>query len=204
MTAEGMNPEDIAALTVDQIRNQTGLNQDQAELLSMLPVRDIRGLTLYRDKDFKNLEFETFKKRFETRTVVVKETGVDIEYSPIIRLDAKANQPEKTSLLVNLWALSFVENEKERAARRSERIVNEILEIDKTLRDNLEAAVNQLQKYQEEVGVDQLRQEIRAKNFNLFGLVIEKVVETNPEDKTKKESEQVTTGEFEAARCRKN
>ncbi len=199
MVAEGKNPEDITALTVDQIRNQTGLNQDQADLLSLLSVRDIRGLTLYQDKDFKNLEFETFKKRFETRTVVVKETGVDIEYSPIIRLDAKANQPEKTSLLVNLWALSFVENEKERAARRSERIVNEILEIDKTLRRDLEAAVNQLQKYQEEIGVDQLRKEIRAKNFNLFGLVIEKVVETNPEDKTKKESEQVTTGDFETA-----
>lgn len=196
---KGHTPEQIAGMSKENIRQLVNCSEDEAMLLAMLHLSDIQGLLQYKARDFEKLEFEAFKRNFRSYTAIEKETGIEVTYSPIIDLDARSETPEKAALLSNLWAITFVEHARKSLTERTTNIVDDILKMSESTQVLLEESVNRLQQYQGEVGIERLRQELQTKNLNLFGLTIQTFVETDPEKKTKTQTQQIQTEGFSEA-----
>ncbi len=194
--AKGFTIEKIRETPARDFWRYVKVGNREGELITRLSDSDLRGLLQYTDKDFKNLEFEIFKEGFSSTTTIEKETGVEVIYSPIIDMTAEGNTPEKAALLANLWAQTFVADIRGSLSVSAGQIVQEIIDVEKTTRKDLEDATEQLKKYEQEVGIGSLKQELEAKNLSLYGLTIQTQTETDPQDIKKKiEKESVKTSD---------
>ena len=169
-------------------------------ILSRMSLKDLEGLVQFESEDLEEIEFEAFKRKFSSMTAIEKETGVLIEYSPIIDLDAKSNSPEKAALFTNLWAESFVSHMRERISKKNKEIVEEILATNKNTREQLNDAIQKLEEFRKSKRLDDLKKELKSLQVMLYGITTQAMEETNVEKKVKTRTEQdQTSSEFSDA-----
>lgn len=194
--AKGFTIEKIREIPAREYWRHVKVEAREGDFIARLSDSDLRAILQYTEKDFRDLEFETFKESFSSTTTIEKETGVEVVYSPIIDMTAESDTPEKAALLANLWAQTFVSDIRGSLSVNAEQIVREIIDVASTTRKQLEEATEQLKKYEQEVGLGSLKQELEAKNLSLYGLTLQTQTETDPQDAKKKiEKESVKTSD---------
>lgn len=180
MQAKGLSLEKILETPPNDYWEYTKISDQEAEVLSKLSVIDLEGLLEFTPDDFEGVLFEDFKGRFSSQTAIEVETGMDITYSPIVDLTASAESPKKASLLANLWANTFVVHMRKQIWRDTNQIVKEILEIDSQTRKDLEEVLQQLQQFEEQVGLNALQKELEAKTRSLYGYQAQRTTQGGP------------------------